>query len=338
MQKQVIEGGRLSPQQKRLWLVQRDGAAFRAQCALELQGPLDTVRLEASLRALTRRHEILSTTFRSLPGSLPLSVVSPGLDPPLEVLDWSGRDPRDRDNELASLLHRLRQTRFDLERGPLFKVVLVRLSPQSHVLVLTLPSLCADAGSTEILAREISRCYGSGGAPEPAEEAVQYGEFSEWQHELLASEETQSGRDYWRRRLSELSLSTALPGMSLSPEAPRFEPASISRVIEREWVARARELAKETGAAVPEFMLACWQVLIWRLSGDPRLTIGAYCDGRRYEELRESPGLFGKFLPFECRATADETFRERLDRVRETSLDLSRWQLLPLPVTFMSPF
>src|ERR1044072_2608445 len=162
MQKETVQSYRLSPQQERLWLLQqKQPAAYRAQCSWLLEGPLDQARLRAALDALVARHEILRTSFQNLPDVLL----------PVQVISDATAD--------SSLVYEL-----------------VQLEPNQHVLNLSVPALCADSRSLRNLLTEFSRAYED---PEFGDEPMQYADYAAWRHELLNSEETRTGREFWRQ-------------------------------------------------------------------------------------------------------------------------------------------
>ena len=185
MQQEVIEGYRLSPQQECLWLLhQQDAGAYRTQCALRLEGELDKSFLKEALQQVVAQHEILRTAFRGMPGmNLPLQVI-------LEHGPWCWREvdlrelaEEERSTQLAELQRRESAREFNHEQGEVLSACLALLAPERHVLMLNISPLCADSWSLQHLVRELGGRYTArlSGA-EVGLEAVQYADFSEWQH------------------------------------------------------------------------------------------------------------------------------------------------------------
>src|SRR5215813_12943165 len=198
MQQEVIEGYRLSPQQEHLWwLYQQEPDAYRTQCALRLEGELHQRYLKEALQQVVAQHEILRTAFRSMPGmNVPLQVI-------LEHGTWSWREVNlrqfaeaEQSAQLASLEWSEAQKAFNHEQGEVLYACLAMLAPAQHVLLLNISPLCADSWSLQNLIRELGRRYTArlSGA-EVEMEAVQYADYSEWQHELLNTESSE-GRDF----------------------------------------------------------------------------------------------------------------------------------------------
>src|SRR5688572_3060236 len=180
-----LQGIRLSPQQKRLWLLQGSRAAYCAHVRVLLDGPVDTVLLEDAIECVVARHEIFRTTFHREPGvRIPFQIIGEHLAPRWRAVDWREHGPSDQEAELKILSDEQRRFPFDFERGPLLDVVLVLCTEHRSVLLLCLPALCADGRTLHNLVQEISHIYGAGlEGKEPAEEPTQYVQFSEWQHE-----------------------------------------------------------------------------------------------------------------------------------------------------------
>src|SRR5690242_10421211 len=202
MQQEVIAGYRLSPQQESLWLLyQQEPDAYRVQCALRLEGELQKSLLKVALQQVVEQHEILRTAFHSMPGmNLPLQVI-------LEQGTWSWREvdlcqfaEEEQSAQLAAVEWSESQRAFNHEQGEVLYACLVLLAPARHVLLLNISPLCADSWSLQNLVRELGRRYTAllSGA-EVALEAVQYADFSEWQHKLLDTEGSE-GRDFWRKQ------------------------------------------------------------------------------------------------------------------------------------------
>ena len=203
MAEESVEGFQLSEQQKQLWLQQGDGGPFLSQCALHLEGELNPEALREALRAVISRQEILRTSFHSLLGmDVPVQVIAEEATlPDFSETDLDGCDPARIETEIERRFEEARQHHFDFKRAPLLRCDLLKLAATSHVLLVSQPALCADSASLAQLVLELSRCYAScmDGGEVPGE-VVQYVDFSEWQHELLGSEDGDAQKDYWRKQ------------------------------------------------------------------------------------------------------------------------------------------
>lgn len=158
-----IEGFQLSPQQKRLWLLQQDSAAYRAQLAILIEGTLNTDLLKQALQDLVKRHEILRTTFQRLPEmKIPIQVVGDRGSLLWQEVDLTSWDEKEKRIEIFAEEGRYP---FDFENGPLLRLTLLTLSKYKYVLLITLPSLCADSWTFKNIFRQTSLLYATAAFP-----------------------------------------------------------------------------------------------------------------------------------------------------------------------------
>ncbi len=331
MEQEAIEGYRLSPQQEYLWrLCQQHPDAYRTQCALRFEGELDQNLLREVLAQVVEQHEILRTGFRSIPGmNLPLQVI-------LEQGTWSWREvdlhelaEQEQASQLAALERSESQRAFNHEQGEVLSACLARLAPARHVLLLNISPLCADSWALQNLLRELGRRYtarlsgAEAASAEVALEAVQYADFSEWQHELLNTEDS-AGRDFWRKQ----NLSN-MPVLKLPLEKDAGEecrPECLTLKSDAQLAPELEALARASDVSLSELLLAAWSSLWWRLTGERELVIGAAVDGGRYKELHQSLGLFTKYLPVPLRFAATSSFQDIIKRVTASYREAYDWQ------------
>jgi amino acid adenylation domain-containing protein/non-ribosomal peptide synthase protein (TIGR01720 family) len=332
---ETIEGYRLSPQQAHLWLLQQDGRSlpYEAYCAVLIEGQLRAALLQTALAQVIQRHEILRTTFHCLSAmTIPLQVVS-------ESSLFSVREEKLDKVEgpaavVEALLRVARQSPFDLERGPLVQAWLLALAPEEHLLLLRLPALCTDRVGLENLVRELSLSYEACLRGELlTSEVLQYADLAAWQNELLESAETEAGREYWRKQEWGDGLKSKLPfepraeavGQEQS-ERCGFDPQSLTVEIKAELRKQLETLAAAEGSSIAVLLLACWQVLLWRLMGQSDVVIGTAYDGRKYEEIKDALGLFARYLPVRCSLERHNQFSQVLRGADNAVRELYKWQ------------
>jgi amino acid adenylation domain-containing protein len=324
MQNETVAGFRLSPQQQRLWQAQPDGSAWQAQLVIRLDGTLDVEDLQSALNRAAARHEILRTGFHRRPGmKLSLQVIDDHSQPEWRMVDWSGAG--DREARLDNLLRQERLRPLDFQHGPLLHAVLATGTPNCHWLVLTLPVLCADGPSLQVLADEIRSLYA--GRADLVEQPLQYADFSEWQTQLLETKDAdaESARAYWSRADRDAMPWLVLPFQrTLVPGEP-FEPEEISVAIPGEVVRQAETLARSQEIRVSTLFLACWQALLGRLSGQTEFVVRWLPEDRKQEELQGALGLFTQALPLDVHLE-NLSFVDWLRRVRQTVREASQWQ------------
>jgi amino acid adenylation domain-containing protein len=329
MHMDLIEGFRLSPQQRHLWSLQAgDGLPYHAQCAVLIEGRLDLEVLRTALRDVSGRYEILRTTFRRPQGmTVPLQGVNENGTISLDEYDLSTSEASRQEAEIEALFQEVGRVPFDLANGPVLRISVVSLAADRRMLLVNAPSLCADAVSLRNFVREISRRYSAFlGCDAPSGDNSQYADLAEWENDLLESAETLEGQEYWREAEVLASRAPELPFEMRPSAGAAFEPRFLASTVNPELAAKIRELVAERGVSTSAFFLACWQIMLGRLTGESDFVVGLACDGRTYEGLQEALGLFAKTLPFHCRLEQQLRFSEVLDRTDESAREAVEWQ------------
>jgi len=312
----VIEGFRLSPQQKQLWRLQQDSQAYYAQCAILIEGDIESWALEESLKKVLRKHEILRTTLDWFPGlETPIQLILENPPLPYRSVGFSEKKPEDIETFVADLLQEESRP-FDLKRSLLVRFCLSRLSASRQVLLISLHALCADGWTLRNLFKEIIGFYVAElKGKELPDEPVQYLQFSEWQNELLEekSDEAQvKGQGYSVTELM-LPLESDRAETSESNRYP-FSPKSAAFTLDPRMTSRIEAFSDARGSSVSGFLLACWQILLWRLSAEEEIIVECLFDGRQFDELHDGLGLFARYLPVRGTFVPDLRFDETVDR------------------------
>ncbi|MBE7384648.1 MAG: amino acid adenylation domain-containing protein [Leptolyngbya sp. SIO1E4] len=333
MLSQAIEGFRLSPQQKQLWLLQQSGGIYCTQCILKITGDLQVEILKLAVQKVVDRHEILRTSFYRQPGiRVPIQVIN-------DSSTFSYQEISQNDPECESIEVFYQQEKrfiFNFEQGPLLRVLLLQESANKWLFLITLPAMCADSWSLKNLVNEISCLYNIGlRGEELKDEPVQYIQFSEWCNELLEDEDSEAGKAYWlRQELNSLPALT-LPfesncssksGSCKSAKQTIFEPSIHPLKLEPDLVAKLEAIATLHKTSVADFLLACWQTLLWRITGQSNIIVQTAASGRKYEELQGTLGLLAKNLPICCTFQGDLKFTELLSSISNTLEDHEKWQ------------
>jgi len=328
MQNQTIEGYRLSPQQKHLWSLQKDSYAYRTQVAVYLEGEVKVEVLKKALHRVTNQHEILRTTFHRLPGiKTPIQVITDSCKLSWKNVSLCHLAPKEREAKIKELLEQERHFVFDLEQGPLLHLSLLELSANQQILLVSMPSLCADSWSLQNLIQEISNAYAAClEGEELSNEPVQYLQFSEWQNELLEEEEAEPGRSYWHQQDIGSLPALTLPFEKKSSEQRQFTPDIHAFKFEPYVVAKLEANATLYNTTIAGFLLACWQTLLWRLTGQSDIVVSTVFNGRKYEELHETLGLLAKWLPVHCPFQENFQFTEILSQIGKTFHNHYKWQ------------
>ncbi|HEX2189759.1 MAG TPA: amino acid adenylation domain-containing protein, partial [Longimicrobiaceae bacterium] len=321
--------------QQRLWFLDRlepGSAAYNLTSATRLEGPLEVDVLRRALAEVARRHGSLRTHFSVLDGE-PVQVVAPAGDLPLRVEDLSGLEPGERRGRAAELHAEEAGRPFDLGRGPLARVVLLRLAPEEHVLLVSMHHVVTDGWSAGVFHGELWTLYDaySRGEPSPLPDLpVQYADFAVWQRKHLAGEALEAQVAYWREALAGAQPLLALPTDRPRPAARASRPGARLRwSADAELTGRLRELGRAEGATLFMTVLAAWQLLLAKYAGEDDVTVGTPIAGRTRPELEGLIGFFVNTLAIRTDLSGDPTFRGLLRRVREATLGAYQHQDLP---------
>ncbi|MBN8468384.1 non-ribosomal peptide synthase/polyketide synthase [Corallococcus exiguus] len=324
----------LSFPQQRLWFLDQldpGSASYNIPLALRLEGVLDLAALREALETLVRRHEVLRTTFRTVQGQ-PRQEISPEPRIPLELHELSSLPEADRAPEVLRLVTEEAGRPFDLASGPLLRASLLRLGDQDHVLIFSMHHIVTDAWSMGVVAREVAALYEAAlrHAPSPLPELpLQYADYAVWQRQWLQGDVLSAQLDGWRQRLAGAPAVLELPTDRPRPPVQTFRGARHSFRLPADVAERLGALGQQEKATPFMTLLAAFQVLLGRYSGQDDICVGSPIAGRRMARLEGLIGFFVNTLVLRSRLAPGATFRELVRQVRETTLDAYAHQDLP---------
>jgi amino acid adenylation domain-containing protein/FkbM family methyltransferase len=306
----MLEGYHLSPEQKRLWLVQPDGPTDRVQCALTIKGKIEPELFWRALSAVISHHEILRTTFPRLPGmTLPLQSVNETSEVDHTLIDVSSLNEVEQQGFLEELYRR--EARCDFEQV-LLRVSLVKKSNVNHAVFITVSSLLADLRTLQNLAREIALAYESlsKGVTPRVPETVQYAQFAEWHNEQVLSE--QASEIAKRLQVADSIFATAL-ALESKESMDNDGPESLDLTATSSRLATA--ISGELQVLKQSVLLTAWQTLLWRLASETPVPVYVSFDGRDFEEMQEALGPYSHWIPHTPKFTEGIGFRELVKSV-----------------------
>ncbi len=313
----------LSSAQRRMWVLDRmdgGGAACHVPSCLRVEGPLDAGALESALLDLVRRHEALHTIFPQQEQGPVQCLAEPTFT--LEYQDLStGSEEAAATAELDTLLSRACQRPFDLETGPLFRGMLIRLGPQVHALFLDFHHIVCDGGSMAALTRELGTLYRShcrNEKPQLPEIEFRYRDFALWQQEFLASEAADADRQYWQSRMAGAPSAFTLPFRKETPVRTRFSGKNLRMPLDSTAVESLRAFGRDAGATDFVLFTAIVKLLLFRYTGQEDGVVGAPVTERPHPGLSETAGFFVNTLPLRDRMDAAMKFPELLNSVAGT--------------------
>jgi amino acid adenylation domain-containing protein len=316
----------LSFTQMRLWFLDRvaaGGPAYQIPFAVRCLGQFDLRALEAALAELVRRHESLRTVFRDGEDE-PVQVVAAAGCPTLVLADLSGLAEEARDGAARALVLQQVQSPFDLARGPLLRVAVVRLAAREHVLVMVLHHIVSDGWSMGILISELTRAYAALVEGRPLSLAAlphQYVDYAFWQRRVLSSEVLPAQLEYWRRHLAGAPETLDLPRARQRSRGAGPRGGAEHLVLSRELSEAVRRLSRQEGATLFMTLLAGFEALLHLYSGAVDLVVGTNVANRHRGEFEGVIGAFVNTLALRSDLTGNPTFRELLGRVREVVLE-----------------
>jgi amino acid adenylation domain-containing protein len=324
----------LSFAQQRLWFLHQldpASAAYNMPVAFRLSGRLDAAALQWALNEVLRRHEILRTTFDVL-DEQPVQLIAVTQTLTLTLTDLSSLPAPVREAEAEKLVNEETQRPFDLVRGPLIRAVVMRLSTDEHVLLLTMHHIVSDGWSQGVLMSELETLYGArmAGRRSPLPELpIQYADFAEWQREWLRGDVLDRQKKYWREHLAGAAPSLELPADRPRPPVQSFTGARESFALSPGFSVQLAELSRHEDATLFMTLLAAFKVLLYRYTGQTDIVVGTPVANRNRKELEGLIGFFVNTLALRTDLSGDPTFRELLARVREISLSAYAHQDLP---------
>ena len=320
MQHKTIEGYRLAPQQEYLWLLRdvAESPAYRVSCAVTISGAVDAARIERALKRIVERHEILRTEFAGLDGmAMPLQVINDAGRVEIELHDYSLYGVAERQAMIESAFTAERNQACSYDRGLTLHAKLFKASADEQTLILSLPAMYSDSAGLRILIRELSSYLNENCSGSPSGELLQYADYAQILHELIESEEAGIGKDYWVKQVIP-DLSTLKLSIEKDADGKTgFVPESLAALFDADLTAKAEALARQRETGLSALLLACWQLLVGKLTAQSEIAIGLTCDGRTYEGLSEAVGLFAKSVPFVGLVWQDLTFHELLDQTAD---------------------
>ncbi|PPK71873.1 amino acid adenylation domain-containing protein/thioester reductase-like protein, partial [Methylobacter tundripaludum] len=323
----------LSFAQQRLWFIDQigSGAAYNMSSALRLRGQLNVSALEQSLTEVVRRHESLRTTFDNSAEQPYQHIRAPQLVA-LPVTDLSHLPDALRRTETRREAQQEAQKLFDLSRDLMLRARLLRLDEDEHVLLLSLHHIAADGWSNDVLVRELAELYEAFATDKPsalAELPVQYADFAVWQRQWLQGEVLQQQTAFWKKQLQGAPALLALPTDRPRPPVESFRGGVYPVQLDAKRTAGLRKLSRDADTTLFTTLLAAFQVLLARYSGQDDIVVGSPIANRNCLETEPLIGFFVNTLALRADLSGNPSFSQVLAQVKHTTLLAQDHQDLP---------
>jgi len=324
----------LSFAQQRLWFLQQldpRSTEYNITTARKFIGPLNISALEQSLAEIIHRQASLRTTFPVIAGQ-PIQSIAPSIPFSLTTIDLAAFTDEEREAAVQQHAREEAQRPFDLAAGPLLRATLFHLADNEHVLLFSMHHIISDRWSMEVFFSELSTLYTAFSTHQPSPLpalAIQYADLATWQHDWLQGEILDQDVAYWRQQLND-----APPVLTLPTDHPRLPvqthrgahqrthfPLSLTQAL--------HELSRQEGTTLFMTMLAAFQVLLCRYTGQDDIAVGSPTANRTHVETEQLIGFFVNMLVLRTNVSGNPTFRELLQRVREVVLGAYAHQAIP---------
>jgi amino acid adenylation domain-containing protein len=321
--------------QEQLWTLEQfrdSGAAYNIPLAVRLRGKLDVSALQASLNTVLERHAALRTVFTAITVGQVIQQILPMTQWLLRVVDLRTCPAVGRAERCAELLRDELRQRFDLARGPLARALLVKLGDEEHELLLTIHHIVADGWSLALLIDEINALYTTRVQQTAAELpvlTVQYTDYTRWQQQWLDSPAATAAAEYWQQQLGGEIAELALP--TDRPRTPAFDSRGgiCSFSLPPELAAKLKDLSRSQDVTMYVTLLAAWQSLLARLSGQNEILVGTPAACRSQPEVQNIIGCLINTLVMRTSFAGDPTISQLLSRVRTTAHEAFAHSELP---------
>ncbi len=318
-------------QQRLLFLDQLDPntTSYSVPWSIRMTGRLNAGALERSLNEIVHRHEILRTTFDMVDGQ-PVQIVSASVRFPLTMVDLSGLP--DAESEAQSAAMKEARLPVDLKNGPVVRATLLRLGPADHALLFTMHHIIFDGWSRRIFVTELAALYEAfcAGRPSPLPELpLQYADYAVWQRTHLQGDTLDKLLCYWKERLAGAPTTLDLPTDRPRPALQTFRGANQSFVVPEALSDRVISFSRRAGVTPFMTLLAGFQVLLSRYSGQDDIVVGTPIANRNRAEIEGLIGYFSNTLALRTTLDGDPSFRDLLERVKETALGAYAHQDMP---------
>lgn len=335
LQQQASEPKRapLSFAQERLWFLTQlepENSSYNLPFALRLSGELDVAALERSIDAIIARHETLRTKFVAVDGE-PFQFVSSTATATLEVFDLTPFAEAEAERELKRLMTAVAERCFDLASDYPIRASLLKLSGDDHVLLVTMHHIISDAWSVSIFTHELSsfyKAFTTNGAAELPELPIQYSDFANWQRNWLQGDALREQLAYWVSQLAGAA-KLNLPTDHARPKLRTHRGGHFSFTLPASLTDKLKNLSNTEGATLFMTLLAAFNVLLFRYTGEQDIVVGSPIAGRNRIETEPLIGFFVNSLALRTDLSGSPTFREVIGRVKEVAVSAYAHQDLP---------
>jgi amino acid adenylation domain-containing protein len=324
----------LSYAQTRLWFLEElepGRSTYNVPMGVRIEGELNVRALEESFSEVIRRHETLRTVFRNEENG-PVQVIGGAEPKTIRMIDVSGLEEKRREKEVRKISEEETREPFDLRKGPLMRVTVMKERGDTHLLMVTMHHVITDGWSMGVLVREVTEIYEAereGRAVDLEELEIQYGDYAVWQRENMSGERLGREVRYWRKKLQGAPEVVEMPTDRPRPAMQTYGGGEEGLEVREEVARGLKELGRKERATIFMTMMAGLKILLYRWSGQRDTVVGTPIANRNRAELEGIIGFFVNTLVIRTELEGGESIASVVRKVRETSIGAYAHQDVP---------
>ena len=318
--------------QRRLWFLEQfepGSPLYIIPIAVRVKGDFNEQILKDTILKIVERHEVLRTSFKSIDGEVFQTIHSKNKIN-FKKIDVSVSE--DKDEEIKNIIMRESITPFNLTEFPLFRVVLIKVKENEHILLIPMHHIISDNWSTAVFVKElleIYKAYKENKEINLQPLSIQYADFAAWQIERFKKNIYKEQTEYWTQKLSDSNEVLDIITDYKRPPVQTFNGAFELFEIEKDNLEKLKQLAKKTDTTLFMILISAFQVMLYRYTGQNDLNIGTPIANRNRTEIETLIGFFINTLVMRGNLSGNPTFKELLERTKETALEAYQNQDVP---------
>ncbi|MFG6107725.1 amino acid adenylation domain-containing protein [Leptothoe sp. EHU-05/26/07-4] len=324
----------LSFAQERLWFLDQlmpNSPLYNMPAAMQLVGALNPHALVKSFQTIVHRHEVLRTAFSVQEDGQPYQHIMPPFDLEIPIINLESLSIEAQAQKVQSMAAEEANQPFDLTQAPLIRVTLMRLKETEHIVLVTLHHIAADGWSVGVLMTELAMLYPAFDNQQPLPLAplpLQYADFAAWQRQALVSDVMEPQLTYWQEQLVDLP-ACELPSDYPRTSAQNFTGEIASLRFSAALTAELNEFSRANGVTLFMTLVTAFKILLYRYTQQTDIVIGTDIANRNQQEIENLIGFFVNQLVLRTSLDGNPTFKDLLQRVRQTTLAAYAHQDLP---------
>jgi len=320
--------------QQRLWFLDQlepNNFSYNIPLAFRVKGDLNYDLLKKAIQTITDRHEAVRTTFTSVNGK-PMQVVRRELKVDAPVIDLTSLPSEQRDQEIKQIIDRETRFVFDLKKGPLFRIQILKAAEKEHVILLNMHHIISDGWSMGIIVQEISHLYSAyvkNVEPQLPPLKIQYADFAKWQRDFLTGERLRQELEFWKKQLGANPPLLELPTDKPRPAVKSYRGSRVSKKFSAEMMQKINNFSARNQVTNFMTLLAAFKVLLFRYTGQNEIYVGTPIANRNRPEIQNLIGFFVNTLVINSNVNGEQHFSRLIKQIKETAINAFAHEDIP---------